>query len=475
MREIIDTPVLRQIKILELLFFSDEWIFKKQIAKQIGNTEKTVSRDINILKKRWGKLLDLELSPTQGVKVHNQSVAVMGRLFNELFKESRALNLLEVIFLNPHKGIEFFEASLFTSQSTLNRIFSKLNKILSPMGFAIENDKKKYSFNGVREVEVRNFYTSFFLQMYGMNLEGFPFSVDFYMFSKTVSKDLFPNSSENDNLETAYFSMYCMVSLIRESQGFTIEPDQMTEYKISDHSYSYIRSIFPQIKRKNLYPIFDYVHSIVFLKWETPEEERLIKREAKKLLATIFEEFQMAPAEVTRKRLEDMVCQLYITQKLSRNNYCILFNRTKYFAMSFYRLNPKAYKFIEKQLERMSEKTEVDFAKSIYSFIFWLHNIYPEFRDSSHAKSVLVVSDYGTEHAEFLKQRLLMMYNKDLDRAMNVDALSYTSFLRSRPKNNYDIVVTTIPIKKVKNETILLVDDYMSANNYCTLFMELQK
>lgn len=170
-----------------------------------------------------------------------------------------------------------------------------------------------------------------------------------------------------------------------------------------------------------------------------------------------------------------MLCQLYFSYKAYPFDIAILFNRINYFAMSFRKMSPHAYRFLEDQLLQFSKNIGLDVTSLTTSLIYWLHIIYPRFHDCSIFKRVLVISDFGQPHAEFLRQRLLAMYDKELDHAMKVDAISYAAFLHTDLEEKYDIIATTIPLIPIQHDNVVLINDYPGVDDFCMLFNKLQE
>lgn len=475
MRELLDTPLLRLVKIMEILIYSDDWVTMRQIAKEIGYTEKTVSKDINLLKKRWGKLLDLEVSSKLGVKVHNQNVAVMGRVFNDLFNESIALKWLEEIFLYPRKNMEFFEARLFTSQSTLNRLLPRLNSTLSKMKISLLSRKKQLYIHSENEIFVRKFYATFFIELYGVNLEHFPFKFNLETLNNIICEDVLDDFQMGDDVSITFLSIFYIVSLMRESQGFHIASCSDLYTKISDRHFSYITSIFPDIKKENLSEIHNFIIKQFLDGWDSPKEKELVYAESEKLFRNIFKKLRLEPPKVVKNQMYEMIKRLFFSYKLYPFELSILFDRIKYFSLSFYKTNPELFRYFDQQLKIFSANIGYGMDSYIHYFIYWMHMIYPDLKDHSIVKTILVVSDFGQEHAEFIGHRLSSTYSNELDFSMNIDALSYANFAEQGIQKNYDIIATTIPDLPIEHHNIVLIDDYPSIENFCQIFNKLYK
>lgn len=127
MRKLLDSVSQRVLSILEILFTSEDWITTHQISTMLHISEKTINTDLHFIKRHWGSLTNIELSRQQGVKIHNQSIAIFGKILMEIFQGTPALFFLELLLFHPFQKSDFYLEKLHVSQSSFSRIVHRTN------------------------------------------------------------------------------------------------------------------------------------------------------------------------------------------------------------------------------------------------------------------------------------------------------------------------------------------------------------
>ena len=100
MRELLDASSQRIIGILEVLSVQKGWITLTELADHVEASERTVSADLSVLRRRWGQKLRIEISTKNGIRMGNQSTGILGSVLLDLFNDSMALNWLKEILLH---------------------------------------------------------------------------------------------------------------------------------------------------------------------------------------------------------------------------------------------------------------------------------------------------------------------------------------------------------------------------------------
>lgn len=95
MRELLDIPSQRIIRILEILIENEDWTTFAKLGTEINTSERTVAKDIAMLKEKWTQHLNIAVSKKNGVKLQNQNIAGIGLVFTDIFNDSVALQWIK--------------------------------------------------------------------------------------------------------------------------------------------------------------------------------------------------------------------------------------------------------------------------------------------------------------------------------------------------------------------------------------------
>ena len=178
MRKLLDVSSQRLISILEILLENDGWTTFASLGSAIETSERTVAKDIAMLRERWGHHLNIEVSKKNGVRLINQNISSTGAVFTDIFNDSLSLQWIRELLFHPSMSMEFYESQLFTSRSTLLRILPKINRYLSGKGMKIICENNRYDFIGDDEQYLRDFSANFLLELYGFDLNKFDINLD---------------------------------------------------------------------------------------------------------------------------------------------------------------------------------------------------------------------------------------------------------------------------------------------------------
>ena len=72
MRELLDTPTQRRLKIIELLNEASDWISSNDLATKNNASLRTINNDVSYLKDNWSPNLLIETSKKSGVRLKTQ-------------------------------------------------------------------------------------------------------------------------------------------------------------------------------------------------------------------------------------------------------------------------------------------------------------------------------------------------------------------------------------------------------------------
>ncbi|MCI1955629.1 MAG: hypothetical protein LKJ21_04535 [Oscillospiraceae bacterium] len=107
--------------------------------------------------------------------------------------------------------------------------------------------------------------------------------------------------------------------------------------------------------------------------------------------------------------------------------------------------------------------------------LFWMCQIDPGFGRLAPPKTVLVVSDFGTRHADFLAESLSALLRPDSTDRISLVTACYPDIPVSPAAEPYDLVITTVPHLPVPRKKMILVNDYPSDENLLEIYKALYR
>ncbi|MBC3887122.1 hypothetical protein GH810_02210 [Acetobacterium paludosum] len=479
MRKLLERSSQRIINILDVFVTQEGWITIGELSELVDAGVRTISNDVGIIKKRWGAELNIEVSTKWGIKLHNQNVATIGNVFKQIFNESIALKWLEEIFFFPGKRIEFYEDRLFVSRSTLIRTLPDLNKYLNTIGMEIKRINNQYNVIGNSEMHLRQLFSGFLLELHGLNLKKRELDVDLSLLKKilhqTLMKNLEPEETSfifNNELFVVYYSMYYLVSLVRENQGFSdLRYNNSSSYAdtvIEDDELGRLKVFFPNITSDSIQPISGFILS-QYIGWDNIDEKWLVENETGLFYQRIFNGMRLLLNEEMHEKLEFMLRSLYLAQKFRPFSNSTLFDRIYYFSMTLKQYNFSLYQLFETNLNIFSKKTEMDMSGRIYDLLYWSSLILPEINHNRKPMRLLVISDFGVNHAHFIARYMENYFKNDVS-DLTVDVGDYPEVLREGSFDHYHIIVTTISHLSIDHNNIVLINDYPTEANMFDLY-----
>ncbi|MEA4933586.1 MAG: helix-turn-helix domain-containing protein [Lawsonibacter sp.] len=473
MRELLDASSQRGMKVLETLIWMDNWVTARELASMLNVSERTILDDLSYLKKRWGKYLNVDISVKNGILMHNRNIAIMGKVFIDIFNDSTALQWLERILFFPDQNIEFYENKLFVSKSTLNRLLPKINGFLLKNGMSIQRNNNKYRIVGNDELYLRQFFAGFLIELHGLDFKMYNTKLDMSVFSEIVGnimrlavKSKSQDPIVRDDIAIGYFSVFYFISLIRESNGHKIFSDRQMNGELSETNFLYIETNFPNICEENLRPIHEYIFN-VSAGWTSDEEEDLLMREAVAFYKRISDALNICTNDDNLIRSSKIIKTLYLVTKYRPYGTSVLFDRVYYFSILLKKQNSHVYKLIEDNLSILSANIYMDLSPRLADLIFWMCLLYPDLTKLKLKKTALVVSDFGIQHANFLAQSISCRDNSAI---LETSVARYQDILNPNIYEKYDMIITTIPDLPITHKCIVIVNDYPTVENMCEIY-----
>ncbi len=479
LRELLDAASRRIIDILDILITQEDWITIGELSSMMGASERTIAKDVDVIRGRWGQFLKVEASPNKGIRIHSRNVSALGRVVIDIFNDSTALRWLEEIFFNPGKEIEFFVEKLFVSRSTLIRALPGINRFLSERGMAIRYKGNRYQLIAEDEAYLRYFCAGFMIELYGLHPEQFDIGEDFDLAGSLLIKTLRQHLSReeadiviSDEIAILYCTMLYIVSLIRENQGYTIPACHNVNQEIDAEIMSGITCRFPKISKANLSAI-DQMVIKQYCGWDSEEERALVEKQGEAFWKRIFGRLEAQLDGGMLRKLVFYIKATYLITKCRPYETSSWFDRIRYFSIFLKKHNDSAYALVERNLDILSQNVGLDLSGRMQDILFWLCLTYPEFCNYTQIKSALVISDFGTQHANYLARYIAAFINKKGSPEVRVEAAGCRVLQEPALAEEYDVIITTIPDLPIAHKNIILINDYPSHENLGDIYRSL--
>lgn len=328
------------------------------------------------------------------------------------------------------------------------------------------------------ETFLRIFYATFLMELHGFQAEELFHPLDLFTFIPIIRtidyrSDLYKKITQNtdDDISQFFHSYFYMVSLLRENQGYHIASNYKVDDDINEAFLTKISSAFKHITKENLSPIHDFIQK-QFEGWDSTKEKEQVFKESQDFMKRLFSQTVSKPSKEKVTRLNYILVSLYLTAKYRPQKTSTLFDRIYYFGLYAKNQNSYSYELVEKNMEVFSKNVGLSMKNHINDAFFWICLMYPPFKNYSKHKNVLIISDFGKQHSQFLSELLSNTFNRDSMITISIDIAETIDSLTSEKLQSYDILITTIVNLPFEHKKIILVNDYLTADNLIQIYKE---
>lgn len=480
MRKILDTAHQRRIRLLEILLSKNDYVTMSALAKEVEASERTVAEDLTQLKLKYSDELHMEISRKNGVRLIHPNIASVSLIFRDTFQESVALMWLKELLLHPYQPMEYYEEKLFASKSTLQRMLPRINNFLDVYDMRIEAAGGLYSIFSKDEGFLRDFYASFLLELYGLNLKEYDLSLDLSVLSKITLANLksaVPKEHltwiAQDDLSLIYRMMFYLVSLFREEHGFSMKSQYPLESELDSEDLVVLRQYFPKVTKETLRGTHEYLYlqQSGFL---TEKEKEKVTKELERFIDRFTTRLNFTATSVQKERFLFVLLSIYYKAKLRRKDTSLLFDRVYYFSEGLGRENPFLYTVVKEELSVLSQRLDFDLHMNLHNILFWFLLAEPSLAGVSRRKTALLLSDFGTPHSIFLKNRLEHFF-KSTNMDLSVDLPIDFSLPDESDLKKYDIILTTLPNSALPHPCVQVIGDLCSMEDCYDIYIKLKE
>ena len=477
MERLLAPSMHRRVLLLNLLSSSNGWITSDYLAEKIECSKKTIMLDCQYIEDRWSTYLTIETSRKHGIRLITSPHKSIHEIYNEIIQESNAFTLLESIFFQPNKQAAYWEQKLFLSNSSLYRLSKVIDGALKDRN--IQMDRSPYFVHGKDERQVRYFFTSYFIEVYG--IRDWPFQLDrkkvFNLTNKINHKF---NLALNDS-QIVHLAYSIAVTIIRERQGFLIQSkkDPMnifvkrtTDVKKYQSDIEEIAEPLDVVLPNNWYE--DFCYSIFWwdFGWDNEQEKRNVIHQAESLVDTIKNALSISISEQSKYSIVHLIEYIYAKHKMFPYKQFMVYDRYLYSSKAIKQNFIVFTAVVTKALSTLEAKMKFPW-KSMYlnsilheMAIRW-ENLSKLTDEMRHQVSVLVLSDLGKEHAQLLSSVLKDNFQNKI--LLSIQENHFYNEFTNQSSQNYDLYVSNCTIEEVDSEVNMIVEDIPSFKNLTDL------
>lgn len=469
MFELMSHNAQRLKNILTFFVLRTEWITHKELANELDTSVRTLSNDIKYLKERWGDHLNFESHPQFGIREHSLSVNHVESIINDMTKESLALSLIEILFFEPNMDLDYYVDALFTSRSSLLRSLNKIQEYLESKSIFVLHNNGKYSLYSEAELDLRKFFSRFFIELYQSDFARFPIAQGLKAFVDMVaSKTKFADNDVSYNL----IHFYIQISLYRENQGFQLEVRDRDIKK--EQIYQSLRYTFKNLQVGSLSIIEDSV-----LSFKVSEDYKYNDSYIDKSIQSFIDSISKTFVYDIRKEDEDSI-KLYLRNIYYQYRYypalpLAVFSRIKYFCKMIEHESPVATEIMNSLILNLTYDLDLEYKSVKNDILYWvLVQIPAIIRRNNQEYTILLVTDLGSEHNHFIKS--LIDNLSKLNSNLNLDIDIYPSrFYEGSDDASYNLIITTN--QSIINSTLplVLIHDFPTHNDLYMIQESLKK
>ncbi|MGC6768384.1 helix-turn-helix domain-containing protein [Enterococcus sp. LJL128] len=479
MERLLSTDMSRRILLLNLLYGSEDWLTTEKLSKKLHCSTKTVMMDCRYIEGRWPEHLSIDMSKKYGVKLSVSAHHSIHDIYTDIIKNSDTFSLLETVFFHPGEYSESIEKRCFTSSSSIYRLSKRINIPLRERNIMME--RNPFIFSGKSEREIRYFFTSYFVEVYGIH--HWPFQLD-----KEKILELVKQINEDFQLYLSDIRLIHMVfsiavTLTRINQGFSTENEWPTssafsgflaQSKVPDYQEKLdsINSFSKKDQNYDWYKDFYYTVFWWIFGQEKETDKEIISSAAASLIEDLVNELDIPIDAISSQKIKQVIENIYYLHQVFPYKKHIIYSRFFYSSKSIRQNFILFSNTISKTLSHLEKRDQFPW-KSMYlneilhDFMMYWKNLPTYLYSKRSPISITVLSDLGKEHAEVLGSILKLNFCNTIN--VVTQNTSYFDFNARKSTNNCDLYVSNHHIDYFAKDKIVVVEDILSPRNIIEL------
>ncbi|MGL4697047.1 helix-turn-helix domain-containing protein [Enterococcus larvae] len=477
MERLLSTKIARRILLLNWLYGAEDWITAERLAAKLHCSVKTVFKDCDYLESSWKNHLTIDISKKNGLKMSISSNHSVHDIYADILKSSDAFTLLEAVFFNPGESSDELEKRCFMSNSTLYRLYRKINIPLKERNLLLE--RNPFVLSGNNEREIRYFFSYYFVEVYG--LHRWPFNYEKEKILKLVEKLNEDFQLYLSDIRLIHLVFLVAVTLTRLEQGYA--PEDMISKAVfktrigAVTADEYKNELLPFIRDLDIslgadwYEDFSYTVFWWLSCWKTTEEDQ-VQNSVDFLIDEVVDSLQISIDERSRTKISKIIRNIYCLHQIYPYKKHIIYSRFLYSGKSIKQNFILLSAFTSKALARLEKESGFPW-KTMYLneilhclMLYW-QDLPTQLYKKRGRVSITVLSDLGKEHAEVMGSIIRMTFSTNVVVTTQTLSLLNTQKIDSIEKS--DLYVSNHQIQYLTGERVVVVEDILSQRNIVEL------
>lgn len=234
--------IVRTLKILSLLQ-NHSYITLKELASGTNSSDRTILTDIHRIKDYFSQTVDLEATPI-GYVFTILSLNAYSEKKRALLENEPLFRVIESIFFNECQTLDEWSDQLFTTVSSLSKLFNSITPILKSYGLSLSNDPVDFIGN---EINIRHFFHDFYYESDITPHTVFP-SLAVQEISSTLTKHNF--FKEYSYISFTDFNYIVFITLTRFSSGKEVKSLNRNALFLKDFLVAHLKTVDMSIVRE---------------------------------------------------------------------------------------------------------------------------------------------------------------------------------------------------------------------------------
>ncbi|UJF16294.1 helix-turn-helix domain-containing protein [Jeotgalibaca sp. MA1X17-3] len=423
MWDLVPSNELRKYKILDAIYYSNDWMTISTLAKKTSSSERSIKYDLKELENYIEYLNGEVITSSKGIRLTLPPNIGIDYFQRNLYKNIPAFKLLEYIFFNKEISDHEAEELLFISSSSLKRLVVKVKDALAPYGLVLSTNP--FQIHGDERL-IRSFFSAYFNERYSLEEWSFP---NIHLLLIDALNDYLHHyfKTSSDNVDYHFLKIQLAVNITRERQSFpTILPYSI----IFEHRNLLYKETVSEITRMmqpfnlslqesqaylNQLMNWKFYFSTFFLDDPTPEYELTLEyksmqtelKQIKKMIEKLSSIFSLPKADHIHLiyKLNNVITNYLLFPSTIIGNDYILFNPTDFFLnRKFKEEYPVFYSLVQQNILNICKKRGLSLKRGqlielTYTLLSNWEHLIPNMYSIFDRLKILVFSHYHSIHA----------------------------------------------------------------------------
>ena len=470
MRYLLRPNERRQLRVVERLFYSDDWITLKELSEELRCSIRILKHDFSTLKSTYNDFT-IE-SSYKGYRLVFQKNKGLKTLYNNILEHSISFRLLETIFLNEEKSIFDLADEFFISPSTLYRVVHHINEVSKAYNFQVETSPMRIVGS---EKDIRFFFYQYFYEKYTRldwpydNVDENAIDNLLYFFIDYID---YP-------IEFAYFGLFKLTTFVNfirfKNEHYIDTTDIKMNFKEVIHQFNKEVDAFKFFEKTFKIKIDDFLIQQVFTPYISENYSLTYDRLLNKLpynkklkkaylcLVEILETLSTKnnlPLINKEEVILDLMNAAHMEKQDPRSGY-ILYDRNEHFVQMIQNHFPHFYEQLNEHLKNYRKHLRLDRSTTGLNFMIYIlftrwDKLVLELRKKFKPIKILIISNRHASHALMIKDFIEYEFSETLIIDVYRDTYISKTILEEL---EYDLVIANFYLPQLKTKKCLYIEN----------------